>query len=92
MARSSETNGSWLPSRRGERSTRAWGGFVLLQCLCACGTPEPKAVVTEDGRAALELPYCLDATQCFVKADETCPRGYDVVRWQASRPHIVICR
>ena len=73
------------------RRGRTWVGSVTVFCLCACGTPEPKAVTTEDGRSALELPYCLDATACFVKADETCPRGYDVVRWQASRPHVIIC-
>ena len=64
---------------------------LAMTCLYACGTPRPKQVTTEDGRAALELPYCLDATECFVTADQTCPRGYEVVRWQASRPHIIIC-
>lgn len=65
---------------------------MALLCFCACGTPAPKSVTTEDGRTALELPYCLDATECFVTADQTCPRGYDVVRWQSSRPHIIICK
>lgn len=76
-------------------SRRRW--TLSAACLCApwlhaCGTPEPKAITTDDGRAALVLPYCLDATQCFVMADQTCPRGYDVVRWQASRPDIIICK
>jgi hypothetical protein len=76
-----------------------WAGlFVLatrvalgLQFLGACGTPQPKAVTTGDGRAALELPNCIEATECFVRADQTCPKGYEVVRWQASRPHVIIC-
>ena len=73
--------------------TKSRIGWVLLGVvwLCACGTPQPKAVTTEDGRAALELPHCLDATECFVRADQTCPKGYEVVRWQASRPHVIIC-
>jgi hypothetical protein len=65
-------------------------GLAAL-CLAGCGKPQPKAVKTDDGRDAVELPYCLDATQCFVAADEGCPKGYDVVRWQASRPHIIVC-
>lgn len=60
-------------------------------CLGSCGKPKPKTVTTEDGRQALELPYCLDATDCFTAADEACPRGYETIRWQASRPHIIIC-
>jgi len=62
-----------------------------LLCLCACGTPQPKAVTTEDGRAALQLSFCLEATECFVQADQTCPKGYQVVRWQSSHPHVIIC-
>ncbi len=65
---------------------------MTLVFVGACGTPAPKSVTTEDGRSALELPYCLEATDCFVTADQTCPRGYDVVRWQSSRPHIIICQ
>lgn len=77
--------------RRG-RALRSWLAWLALSCAAACGTPVPKAVTTEDGRSALELPYCLDATECFVTADATCPRGYDVVRWQSSRPHTIVCQ
>jgi len=65
---------------------------IALPCLSGCGKPEPKSVTTEDGREALELPHCLEATDCFLAADEACPRGYETVRWQASRPHIIICK
>jgi len=64
---------------------------VILLFFCGCGRPKPMTVTLEDGRQALELPYCTNATDCFVAADEACPKGYETIRWQASRPHIIVC-
>jgi hypothetical protein len=91
MSKSERKRRSWTLHRL-VRVARTWSGCASLGFLCACGTPAPKSITTEDGRSALELPYCLEATDCFVTADQTCPRGYDVVRWQSSRPHIIICQ
>jgi hypothetical protein len=73
------------------RLLQAVGILVTPLCFWSCGKPKPKTVTTDDGKQGLELPYCLEATDCFVAADEACPGGYETIRWQASRPHIIIC-
>jgi len=65
--------------------------LILTALILGCSKPMPKLTTTYDGQKGYELPYCVEASDCYTLASKTCPKGYEVASWNGHRPRVVVC-